>query len=178
MPPLRTPDGQPNSCPVCGNAITVEPSWPPGDAPCPKCGQLVWYPAVAGMLDLDFIVGGGVVYEIPASSKLEAIEYLVNKLRELGFLQSRFVDGVVQAIVHREELGPTGIGRGIAIPHAKHEAVQQVVAIGGFITAGIDFDSLDGEPVNRVFLLLSPPSEPGEHLCALERISRALRSGE
>jgi PTS system fructose-specific IIA component/PTS system nitrogen regulatory IIA component len=78
--------------------------------------------------------------------------------------------------MHREQLGSTGLGRGIAVPHAKHDTVERIVGIIGYVAGGVEFDSLDGEPVTKVFLVLSSPSRPGDHLRALERISLMLRT--
>lgn len=75
----------------------------------------------------------------------------------------------------REELGSTGIGRGIAVPHTKHPSVDQLTGTVGISQEGVDFQSLDGEPVQLFFLLVSPPDRPGDHLRALENISRQLR---
>src|SRR5262249_10233279 len=86
------------------------------------------------------------------------------------------VDGIVRAIMKREELGSTGIGRGVAVPHTKHPSVSQLLGTVAVSQSGVDFDSLDGEKVQLFFLLISPPDRPGEHLRALENISRQLRN--
>ncbi len=75
----------------------------------------------------------------------------------------------------REELGSTGIGRGIAVPHTKHAGVDRLVGTVGVSSDGIEFDSLDGQKAQLFFLLVSPPDRPGDHLRALENISRQLR---
>jgi PTS system fructose-specific IIA component/PTS system nitrogen regulatory IIA component len=77
--------------------------------------------------------------------------------------------------LNREELGSTGIGRGVAVPHTKHGSVEQLVGTVGVSREGVDFDSLDGEKVFVLFLLVSPLDRPGDHLRALENISRQLR---
>ena len=75
----------------------------------------------------------------------------------------------------RESLGSTAIGQGIAIPHAKSDSVTKLVAAFGLSKKGVDFDSLDGEPVNIFFLLLAPQDSAGPHLKALARIARLLK---
>jgi PTS system nitrogen regulatory IIA component len=75
----------------------------------------------------------------------------------------------------REELGSTGIGSGVAVPHAKHDAITDLVCAFGRSKKGINFDALDGEPVYVVFLLLSSKSASGAHLEALAFISRLVR---
>ena len=75
----------------------------------------------------------------------------------------------------REELGSTGIGRGVAVPHTKHLSVDHLVGTVAVSTDGVDFSSLDGERVQLFFLLISPLDCPTDHLRALENISRQLR---
>jgi PTS system fructose-specific IIA component/PTS system nitrogen regulatory IIA component len=75
----------------------------------------------------------------------------------------------------REELGSTGIGRGVAVPHTKHASVEKLIGTVGVSPAGLDFESLDGQSASLFFLLVSPPDRPGDHLRALENISRQLR---
>ena len=75
----------------------------------------------------------------------------------------------------REELGSTGIGRGVAVPHTKHPSIDKLIGTVAISEEGVDFESLDGEKVHLLFLLVSPPDRPGDHLRALENISRQLR---
>src|SRR5262249_41839531 len=82
---------------------------------------------------------------------------------------------VVRAILKRELLGSTGIGRGVAIPHSKHGSVGKLLGTVAVAPAGVPFDSLDGEPVYIFVLLISPQDQPGNHLRALENVSRCLR---
>lgn len=82
---------------------------------------------------------------------------------------------VVQVLIEREELGSTGIGQGIAVPHGKIEDTKELHAAIGVSKAGVDFKSLDGEPVYIFFLLIAPKETPGPHLKALARISKILR---
>jgi mannitol/fructose-specific phosphotransferase system IIA component (Ntr-type) len=86
------------------------------------------------------------------------------------------LESITRAIMKREELGSTGIGRGVAVPHTKHPSVSQLLGTVAVSQPGVDFDSLDGEKVQLFFLLISPPDRPGEHLRALENISRQLRN--
>ena len=84
-------------------------------------------------------------------------------------------ESIIKAIMKREELGSTGIGRGVAVPHTKHPSVDRLIGTVGVSAEGVDFNSLDGEKVQLFFLLISPPDRPGDHLRALENISRQLR---
>jgi mannitol/fructose-specific phosphotransferase system IIA component (Ntr-type) len=96
-------------------------------------------------------------------------------LVEAGKIAPGELEGIVKAIMKREDLGSTGIGRGVAVPHTKHPSVDRLVGTVAVSRKGIDFESLDGEPVHLFFLLVSPPDRPGDHLRALENISRQLR---
>ncbi len=101
---------------------------------------------------------------------------LVTRLQVTGHLPSDAVDEVISAVMQREQLGSTGIGRGLAVPHAKHLSVSRLTGTIGYAANGLEFDALDGKPVHTIVLLLSPPDRPGEHLRALEKISRLMRT--
>jgi PTS system fructose-specific IIA component/PTS system nitrogen regulatory IIA component len=82
---------------------------------------------------------------------------------------------LIKAIMKREQLGSTGIGRGVAIPHAKHTGAERLIGSLAISRAGVQFQSLDGEPVHVLVMLISPQDRPGPHLQALESVSRSLR---
>lgn len=123
----------------------------------------------------DFIKTNAIRAELKSDTKESVIEELVQSLLEAGEIEADQRDDIVGAIMKREELGSTGIGRGVAVPHTKHPSVQKLVGTVGVSEEGVDFDALDGEPVQLFFLLISPPERPGDHLRALENISRQLR---
>jgi len=82
-------------------------------------------------------------------------------------------EGIVRAILKRELLGSTGIGRGVALPHCKHSPLERVIGTVGVSRGGVAFDSLDGEPVHVFVLLVSPQDRVGDHLRALgKRLAR------
>jgi len=123
----------------------------------------------------DFIKIESIQADLQAGDKRGVIEELVGALVTAGVIASDEQQSIVEAIMKREELGSTGIGRGVAVPHTKHPSVEQLVGTVGVSHTGVDFDSLDGEKVNILFLLISPLDRPGDHLRALENISRQLR---
>lgn len=123
----------------------------------------------------DFIKIESIQADLQAGDKRGVIEELVGALVAAGVIASDEQQSIVEAIMKREELGSTGIGRGVAVPHTKHPSVEQLVGTVGVSHTGVDFDSLDGEKVNILFLLISPLDRPGDHLRALENISRQLR---
>jgi PTS system fructose-specific IIA component/PTS system nitrogen regulatory IIA component len=123
----------------------------------------------------DFISVKAIRADLNSVDKQSVIAELVDSLQAAGEVTSDEKDDIVAAILRREELGSTGIGRGVAVPHTKHPSVQKLVGTVGVSGDGVDFDSLDGERVQLFFLLVSPPDRPGDHLRALENISRQLR---
>jgi len=81
-------------------------------------------------------------------------------------------DGTYQALLDREDKGTTGIGGGVAVPHAKHESITHLSMALGLSRHGVEFDAIDGGPVNIVFLLLAEPDNPGPHVQALAQVAR------
>ena len=123
----------------------------------------------------DFVSGKAIRADLRSTDKTSVIAELVESLLSAGEIKATDKDDIVKAILKREELGSTGIGRGIAVPHTKHPSVNKLIGTVGVSTNGVEFDSLDGEKVQLFFLLVSPPDRPGDHLRALENISRQLR---
>ena len=123
----------------------------------------------------DFVCTEAVQSQLAADDKESVIRELVGALVKAEKIQAEDSEDIVKAILKREELGSTGIGRGVAVPHTKHPSVERLVGTVGISPDGVDFDSLDGEKVQLLFLLVSPPDRPGDHLRALENISRQLR---
>lgn len=123
----------------------------------------------------DFILPEAVRAEIKATDKLDVIREMAESLRDAGGIKKEEFEGIFKAIVKREELGSTGIGRGIAVPHTKHVSVEKLVGTVAVSHEGVDFDSLDREKVYLFFLIVSPLDHPSEHLRALEHITRQLK---
>lgn len=123
----------------------------------------------------EFICDGSIIAQLDADAKEGVITEMVDALVQSKKISSEDRTGIVNAIMKREELGSTGIGRGVAVPHTKHPSVEKLVGTVAIKDEGVDFDSLDGEKVQLFFLLISPPDRPGDHLRALENISRQLR---
>jgi nitrogen PTS system EIIA component len=125
--------------------------------------------------EFDFVVREAIVPDLQATTKAAAIREMVGALVKAGAIPAASQEGIVAAILKREQLGSTAVGNGVAIPHAKHEAVSRVVGDIGWSRQGIDFVSLDGKKVHLIVLLVSPLDRAGDHLRALENISRQLR---
>lgn len=112
------------------------------------------------------------------SVKEQVVREMVGALHAAGHFRASDVDEIVRAVLRREELGTTGIGRHIAIPHSRHPAADRLIGTLALSRDGLPFDSLDGEPVYVFILLVSPQDRPGDHLRALEAVVRTMRNDE
>lgn len=124
---------------------------------------------------MDFLSKKAIAMDIKSAKKEDAIKELVDALINAGDIDKKDRAKLLEALMAREELGSTAIGQGVAIPHAKIEGVDKLVAAFGLSKKGVNFDSLDGEPAHIFFLLLAPQDSAGPHLKALARISRLLK---
>jgi len=118
----------------------------------------------------DIIVVDAIIPELQARTREEAVEELVTALAEAGAITKRGIKDAAAAVLAREKQGTTGIGKGVAVPHAKVKQVKKVVGAVGRSTAGIDFSALDSKPVYIIILLLSSTDNPDEHLAAMETV--------
>jgi mannitol/fructose-specific phosphotransferase system IIA component (Ntr-type) len=124
----------------------------------------------------DFVCRDAIVPALAATTPEGVIREMVDSLASLGyFAREGERDEIVRAIQRREQLGSTGIGRGIAIPHTKHASVERLTGTVALSQGGVAFDSIDGEPVYVFVLLVSPQDRPGDHLRALENVVRTMR---
>ncbi|MBN2582746.1 MAG: PTS sugar transporter subunit IIA [Planctomycetes bacterium] len=121
----------------------------------------------------DFLDSATVKVGMVAAEKDEAIEELVDLLVRAGRIPDR--DAAVEAVTERERQQTTGIGSGVAVPHAKHESIQQLTAALGISKEGVEFDSIDDKPVRVVFLIMARVDDPGPHIQALAEIARLLQ---
>ena len=114
-----------------------------------------------------------ILVDLKATQKQEVIEELAEALTASGRISDN--REVLQAVLEREKIMSTGIGKGVAIPHGKCKAVDKLVGVLGIKKEGVDFQSLDEQPVYLFFLLVSPLNVSGPHIRALAHISRLLR---
>lgn len=124
---------------------------------------------------LDFLSGDAVTVDLKSVNKNDAIKELVDLLITAGKIEKKDKANVVELLMARESLGSTAIGHNVGIPHAKVDCIKTLVGAFGLSRKGVDFDSLDGEPVYIFFLLLAPQDSAGPHLKALARISRLIK---
>ena len=123
----------------------------------------------------DFLTKEAISANLQATDKKGVIGELVDLLVAAKNVDERDRSKLIQSLLERESLGSTGVGQGIGIPHGKLEGVRELVAAFGISQKGVDFESLDGEPVYIFFLLVAPHDSAGPHLKALARISRLLK---
>lgn len=122
---------------------------------------------------LDFLRQDGIIASLQAHSKEEVLVELVGPIAYTK--PSMDKAGLIKTLLERENLGSTGIGGGVAIPHGKFEGVDRLVASFGRSVDGLDFSSMDNKPTHLFFLLVAPKNSAGEHLKALARISRLFK---
>lgn len=118
----------------------------------------------------EIVAAGAVIPELKANERDGVVEELVDVLVSCGAAQPAHRDELVRKILAREKQGSTGFGKGVAVPHVKHESVTRMRAAIGLSPRGVEFASLDKQPVYSVILLLSPADQPEEHLQAMEAI--------
>jgi nitrogen PTS system EIIA component len=120
----------------------------------------------------DLITPAAVIPNLRATSKKQALQDLAKKAADLTGLAER---AVFDVLLERERLGTTGVGNGIAIPHGKLGELERLYGVFARLEKPINFDSIDEQPVDLIFLLLAPESAGADHLKALARVSRLLR---
>lgn len=123
---------------------------------------------------MDFLISDAIESDMRSATKADAIRELTALLKKAGAIVDE--RAVAEVILEREELGTTGIGEGIAVPHGKSDTVDKLVAAFGRSERGVDFGALDNQPVHLLFLLVAPTNTAGPYLMALARISRLLKN--
>ena len=113
-----------------------------------------------------------IVPKLSGNTKEECITNLIDTLAEDKVITNR--ERIFKSVMAREEIMTTGVGNGIAIPHCKDDATKSFAVALGITENSIDFDSIDGNPVHIIFLLIGPESQPGMHIKLLSRISRLM----
>ena len=120
----------------------------------------------------DIVALNAVLPALKVNSKKQALQEIAARAAELSGLSERTV---FETLLQREKLGSTGIGHGIAIPHGKLPKLERLFGLFARLDRPIDFESLDGQPVDLVFLLLAPEGAGADHLKALARVARLVR---
>jgi PTS system nitrogen regulatory IIA component len=127
------------------------------------------------MLLTDLVAPQAVVPALRVNNKKQALQELASRAAAMSGRSER---EVFEVLSQRERLGSTGIGSGIAIPHGKLAALDRLFGLFARLERPIDFEALDGQPVDLMFLLLAPEAAGADHLKALARVARLLRDPE
>ena len=122
----------------------------------------------------DLISPEAMIASLKAKNNKQLLQALAAHAARLTGLEER---DIFDTLLQRERLGSTGLGQGIAIPHGKFAGLTRIVGVFAKLAEPVDFDAVDGAPVDIVFLLLAPEGAGADHLKALARISRLLREG-
>ncbi len=117
-----------------------------------------------------------IIYPLEAETKEEAIGLLVDRLFDEGLILNPEV--AKKAIMDRENLMTTGVGKGVALPHGKYPDIAEVLVTAGVSVEGIDFKAIDAQPVHIIVLLLTPERLPSKHLKLLSKFSRMLNNNQ
>jgi nitrogen PTS system EIIA component len=125
----------------------------------------------------EFVRKPAIVPQLSSSTRDEVITELVQALQKTGAFDAAHTSDVLAAVMRRETLGSTGIGRGIAIPHSRHSSVAQLAGVLGVthLPNGIPFDAIDDAPVHVMVLMISPQDQPGLHLRALDCVVQTFK---
>jgi fructose-specific phosphotransferase system IIA component len=118
----------------------------------------------------------GIVLDLKSHEKVSVIKELVSKLVDQGLVEDE--ESFLSDILKRENLESTGIGLGVAIPHARTLAARNLILSFGRSAQGVDFNSLDGKPSHLIFLIAAPETQKSQYIMALARLSKILRREE
>ena len=125
------------------------------------------------MMITDLVAPEAILPALKVNSKKQALQELAARAAELTGQSER---AIFEVLLQREKLGTTAVGYGIAIPHGKLPKLEKLFGLFARLERPIDFEAMDGQPVDRVFLLLAPEGAGADHLKALARVSRLLRN--
>jgi PTS system nitrogen regulatory IIA component len=120
----------------------------------------------------DLIPAGGTAFDLSASSRKMVLQAMSEVAATAVGQDARTI---YEAVLQRERLGSTGVGQGVAIPHARLKGVREVSGFFARLKSPVDFESIDGKPIDLVFMLIAPEDAGAEHLKALARVSRMMR---
>ncbi len=123
----------------------------------------------------DLLSPQGVIHKLKARCKREALKAMAETATQIV---DKPVNEIMTALLEREQLGSTGVGDGVAIPHAKIDGLNAITGVFALTEAPVNFDALDDQPVDLIFMLLAPENATAAHLKALAKVSRMLRNHE
>ncbi len=126
----------------------------------------------------DIVCKDAIVARVKSKQRDDVIKELIQVLGKNGKVPKESLDAIAKAVIKRENEASTGIGKGVAVPHMKSKAVNEPIAAVGCSAEGIDFVSLDKQPVYSIILLISPEGNPDKHLQAMETVFKNLQKDD
>jgi nitrogen PTS system EIIA component len=123
----------------------------------------------------DLVSPNAIIPALKVNGKKQALQEIAAKAAELTGQNEK---AILEILLQREKLGSTGVGNGVAIPHGKLQKLGNVFGLFARLERPIDFEALDSQPVDLIFLLLAPEGAGADHLKALARVARLLRDPE
>jgi PTS system fructose-specific IIA component/PTS system nitrogen regulatory IIA component len=127
---------------------------------------------------VDYLGSATICMDLRAQGRDEAVRFLLGLLAADGKLPANLLDRAVLAVLERERLGSTAIGRGVAVPHAQLDELDGVLIAFGHSVQGVDFHALDAAPVHEIFLIMAPQQCRDEYVEALGRVSRLVQNDD
>jgi mannitol/fructose-specific phosphotransferase system IIA component (Ntr-type) len=122
----------------------------------------------------ELVPASAIITSLGGHDRDSVVTELIDALIAAGYAQAKHRDELVGKVLAREKLGSTGFGKGVAVPHVRHPSVKSMAAAIGLSAGGVDFASMDRQPVYSIFLLLSPDDRPEDHMLAMEVIFKSL----
>ena len=123
----------------------------------------------------DVVIDNAVLPDLKADSRDGALTALLDALIAADAVPAGLRDALYESLLAREKNGSTGFGKGVAVPHVKHEGVERMAAAVAVSSEGVDFNALDKQPVHSFFMLVSPADRPEQHLQAMEAVFSRLQ---
>jgi PTS system fructose-specific IIA component/PTS system nitrogen regulatory IIA component len=157
-----------------GRGHTLRPEQEAQNRVIPRASELAG-PELRQLVDrLSFVSADALIADLPRQAKPDVLRALIRKLTVTRKIPAEMEDELVGSLIKRETLASTGIGQGVGIPHTKHAGVDRVIGAVAWCQEGLQFESLDDEPVHLVVLVISPADRHAEHLQALASVSSIL----
>ncbi|MGI9014024.1 MAG: PTS sugar transporter subunit IIA [Phycisphaerales bacterium] len=122
----------------------------------------------------EIVVEEAIITELSSSERAQVVPEMIDALVEAGAVDPSNRDTFIKAVLDREKKASTGFGHGVAVPHVKHDSIDQIRVTVGLSRKGVDFSALDRKPVYSIFMLLSPADRPEDHLDAMQQIVKYL----
>jgi len=127
---------------------------------------------------VDYLCEAAICLDVTCQQRDDAMRALLEQLAAADMMPEALVDEVLEALLERERLGSTAIGRGVAVPHARLAALDRLVVGFGYSASGVEFHALDGQPVHEVFLVLGPKEGADEYLAVMQHITRLVQNDD